>query len=40
MLSCRSATASLGKEELCVALPKGFPQGGVLSAPFLDPYSR
>jgi len=31
MLSCRSATASLGNIELCVALLKGFPQGGVLS---------
>jgi len=34
MLSCRSATASLGNVELCVALLKGFPQGGVLSALF------
>jgi len=33
MLSCRSATASLGNVELrVVALLKGFPQGGVLSA--------
>jgi len=34
MLSCRSATASLGNVELCVELLKGFPQGGVLSALF------
>jgi len=34
MLSCRSATASPGNVELCVALLKGFPQGGVLSALF------
>jgi len=34
MLSCRSATASLGNIEVCVALLKGFPQGGILSALF------
>jgi len=34
MLSCRSATASPGNVELCVALLKGFPQGRVLSALF------
>jgi len=32
MLSCSSATASLGSVELCVALLEGFPRGGVISA--------